>query len=155
MSSQCVYLSSVFDCDTTSPGITSSLSVPPTSPNPSTPILLHTWRIKGWKVSQGSFGLVRQLLHVNFPFPSPQFTLTPCHNIVSLRENNKPKQMCWTHGHQQEQFPSKVSMWNHSKRGTSHPKNNLHLLLLFGGLKKTQTTSMSKFTVWIYPMLLH
>lgn len=85
-----------------------------------------------------------QLFHVNFPFPFslPQFTLTSCHNIVSLRENNKPKQMCWTHGHQQEQFPSKVSMWNHSKRGMSYPKNNLHLLLLFGGLKKLPCLSL-------------
>lgn len=81
-----------------------------------------------------------QLFHVNFlfPFSSPQFTLTSCHNIVSLRENNKPKQMCWTHGHQQEQFPSKVSMWNHSNRGMSLPKHNLHLLLLFGGLEEEE-----------------
>lgn len=81
-----------------------------------------------------------QLFHVNFllRFSSPQFTLTSCHNIVSLRENNKPKQMCWTHGHQQEQFPSKVSMWNHSKRGMSLPKHNLHLLLLFGGLEEEE-----------------
>lgn len=155
MSSQHVCSSWVFDCDKTSPDITSSLSIPPTSSNPSTHSLIYTWRIKGWKVSQGSFGFAMQLFHVNFTFPfsSPQFTLTSCHNIVSLRENNKPKQMCWTHGHQQEQFPSKVSMWNRSKTGMSYPKNNLHLLLLFGGLKEKKN-SMSKFRVWFFSSLL-
>lgn len=153
MSSQHVCSSWVFDWDKTSLDITSSPSIPPTSSNPSTRTLIYTEMIKGWNVSQGSFGFAMQLFHVHFlfHFSSPQFTLTSCHNIVSLRENNKPKQMCWTHGHQQERFPSKVSMWNHSKRGMSYPKNNLHLLLLFGGLKKKP--SMSKLRVWIYPAL--
>lgn len=129
----------VFDWGKTSPDISSSPSIPLTSSNPFTHTLIYTEMIKAWNVSQGSFGFAMQLFHVNFlfPFSSPQFTPTSCHNIVSLRENNKPKQMCWTHGHQQEQFPSKVSMWNHSKRGMSYPKNNLHLLLLFSGLKKS------------------
>lgn len=118
-------------------------------------ILIYTQRIKGWKLSQGSYGRAMQLFHVNFPFPSPQFTLTFCHNIVSLRESNKPKQMCWTHGHQQEQLPSKVSMWNHSKRGMSYPKNNLHLLLLFGGLEtKNRQHTHKNFYVWVYSLNL-